>query len=649
MRSNIRSKARRWLAAATLAFGLAACGGGGSGGMLSAPATAPQGCSAATCGNALVTLTDAAGDFASYTVDVSSLQLKKADGTLVEVLPAKTRVNFTQLVNVTEFVTAASIPEGEYLSATMMLDYANAAIYLYTNAGDTQSAQASKVLDSSGATLWSSTPPVPTTSSVTLTVQLDDKNHLFITPGKLARLAFDFNLAVSNSVDLTNPAAPVVTVKPFILASVEPADSKDIRVRGALVSVNVAGGSYTVNIEPFEDENTDRGQVVVHTTVQTTFEIDGTSYTGSAGLTALNADPPGTMTVAFGTLATTDHAFTAARVRSGSSVESNTLDRLHGVVISRSGDLLVVRGATLRMHAEDDSHFVVQDVMLSIGAGTKFSVDGDPEAAPTKFWPSVGSAITAFGKAGTDPSAIPATFAATAGRLRLEPTVLWGTVSAIGIGHVTLKLQAIEGLPVALFNFAGTGTTPAHDSQPSSYVVTTGPQPLVTLTTAAPLRFIGLVQPFGSAPPDFNARRLFDLTATSAVLAATFATGSAAALTANAAGLVLNTADPLLGPLHVIEVGPQQFDLTTLGADVTILAEPTLIVPFAIRTGSGGGMTPLGMAAGVVSLFGSFADFEAALASKLSGGAKVVGVAAVGQYDPVTHTFTASQLAVDLH
>jgi len=641
MVTKILSSLPRWLAPALIALGLVACGGGSSGGSMSGA----QGCSASTCGNAMLTLTDAAGDFASYTVDVVSLKLTKADGTVVETLPTKTRVDFTQLVNVTELLTSATVPQGEYVSATMTLDYSNAAIFVYTDANDTQTVQVAQVVDGSGNTLWSATPPAPTTTTIELTVQLDNKNHLFISPGKLSRLALDFNLAASNGVDMTNPASPVVTVQAFIVASVVPSDTKDIRVRGKLVSVDLTGGTYTVNVEPFDDQDSDRGQVVVHTTDQTAWEIDGTPYAGSAGLNALNAEPAGTLTVAFGTLSKTDHTFTAARVLGGTSVQTSALDRLQGVVISRTGDTLVVRGATEWMHSDDDDHFCSRDVTLSIGDATMFTVAGGPTATPTKLWVSVGSRITAFGKAAKDASGN-RTFDATAGRVRLELTSLWGTVTGTGANSVTLSLQAIEGRPASVFNFAGTGTTSAQDSNPASYVVTTGVLPLSSVGASAPLRFFGFVQPFGSAPPDFNARTLVDFADTSALLDASFGSGgSTAALTASATALTLNVSDPLLGWAHFIKVGPHLIDLKTLSSNVSIVPDSAATGPYAIRTEA-----PMGMGEmDTIETFNAWADFETALATKLGAGAKVQKVVAIGHFDSTTNTFTAAQIALDLN
>ena len=67
-----------------------------------------QGCDAATCGTLMVGLTDADGDFLSYSVDVVSLSLRKADGTIVQALPTRQRVDFAGLVDLTELVTAAA-------------------------------------------------------------------------------------------------------------------------------------------------------------------------------------------------------------------------------------------------------------------------------------------------------------------------------------------------------------------------------------------------------------------------------------------------------------------------------------------------------------------------------------------------------------
>jgi hypothetical protein len=54
----------------------------------------------------VIALTDAEGDFASYTVDVLSLTLTTANGAVVETLPLSTRVDFARYTDLTEFLSA---------------------------------------------------------------------------------------------------------------------------------------------------------------------------------------------------------------------------------------------------------------------------------------------------------------------------------------------------------------------------------------------------------------------------------------------------------------------------------------------------------------------------------------------------------------
>src|SRR5215468_7917379 len=101
-------------------------------------------------GTVNVGLTDAAGDFLSYTVDVTSLSLAKDDGTVVETLPQRTRVDLAQLTDLSEFITAASVPSGTYVSATLDLDYASADIEVDDGTGAAVKAAAANIRDAQG-------------------------------------------------------------------------------------------------------------------------------------------------------------------------------------------------------------------------------------------------------------------------------------------------------------------------------------------------------------------------------------------------------------------------------------------------------------------------------------------------------------------
>ena len=75
-----------------IAFILSACGGSGTGSTTSN--LVPMSCTGTNCGGAQLSLTDAQGDFLTYTVDVASLKLNRIDGTTVETIPMSTKVDF---------------------------------------------------------------------------------------------------------------------------------------------------------------------------------------------------------------------------------------------------------------------------------------------------------------------------------------------------------------------------------------------------------------------------------------------------------------------------------------------------------------------------------------------------------------------------
>jgi hypothetical protein len=118
-----------------IVLALSACGGGsGTGDLTETPVAAScdpsDPATAGECGTLLIGLTDADGDFLSYTVDVLSLELKKADGAVIEVLPNSTRIDFAQYVELTEFVSVATVPPGVYVAGTVRLDYTNAEVFV---------------------------------------------------------------------------------------------------------------------------------------------------------------------------------------------------------------------------------------------------------------------------------------------------------------------------------------------------------------------------------------------------------------------------------------------------------------------------------------------------------------------------------------
>jgi len=567
-------------------------------------------------------LTDAAGDFLSYAVDVTSLTLTKADGTAVQTLPQRTRIDFSQLVDLTEFVTGATIPSGTYVSATLQLDYSGADIEVDSGTGSPVKVPPANIRDNRGN-------PVTTMS---MTVKLDNARQLVIAPLVPSLLDLDFNLAASNLVDMSTPASPVVTVNPLLVADVNPDGPKPHRIRGPLDSVDPQAGSFTLILRPFNLLQGDHGRLTFLTDNNTIFEIDRTGYAGSAGLTALAAKPRLTATVAIGTLDLAARRFTATEVLAGSSVPFGTSDALTGNVIARSGNVLTVKGAEL---VRSSGTLIFGDtVAVTVGSGTKVVGQGaGMVGVPLGFNSiSVGQRVTVLGTL-TGPAAMDA----TAGLARLLVTQVNGTVNGVAGSTVAMTLARIDGRPIGLFNFTGTGTAPGTDANPNSYQVAAGALSLAGISTGTPLRVRGFVQPFGqaTASDDFHAITLIDTSNAPATLvvgwplleATPFSSYATGGMTVNLTGA---------GLLHDIFRGGVDTQLLLSDAPIVNAADPAR------------GLFVIGID-GTVQVYTQLSTYQTALQADLAAGRKARGfVAFGGPYVDATKTLTAGAMAAAL-
>ena len=607
---------RKWLGLplAALGLALAGCGGGSN-----EPGNVAQSCDASTCGTVYIGLTDADGDFLSYTVDVVSLTLRKANGAIVETLPVATRVDFAQLVDLSEFVTAATIPNGAYVEGRIRLDYSNADVTVEVGGVP----RAARVVDAAGQPL----------GIVDLDIRLDNRNHVIIAPGRPAFLQLDFDLAASHTVDITT--TPVTAVaEPFIVASVEPVDEKELRVRGPLVSVDTAASSYVIDVRPFHHMTARLGELTVKTTADTAFEIDGTAYAGADGLAVLAQSSAGTPTVAFGTLTLATREFTAERVHAGTSVEGPRFDVVWGNVTARDGDTLTVRGGTL-IRRSGSVTFMRDDITLLVGPDTRVTRDGQRGNDLKADVISVGQRIHAFGELSESNGAL--TLDATAGRVRLHLTRLSGSVVSANPGALTLDLFSIDGRRPAIFDFSGTGTAPANDADPASYEIATGALNLSRLMNGSPARVFGFVTPFGLAPPDFEGRTVVDFQDVAATLFLGWGLQGTSApfLSLGADGLVIDNDNADIGARHFIAIGPQIIDITALASSPTIAPADDRAL-YAIGEPRR------------IEVFSEFARFAEALSTKLAGGQKALAMSAHGHYDAGSTTLTANYVSVSL-
>ncbi len=589
-----------WLLGALLlvtGFALNACsGGGGSGSATSSDS-----------GTVLIGLTDADGDFLSYAVDVTALTLTRADGAVVNALPVKTRVDFAQYTDLTEFLNAATIPSGVYTHVDMTLDYTNADIRVAS--GD--NALAVTPQDASGN-------PVTT---MTLQVRLDDHRPLAVRPGIPANLTLDFDLQATNTVDLN---AATVTVAPVLVADVDPANPKPHRVRGPLAKVDPAADEFVVALRPFHLLLGDFGRLTVKTDSNTMYEIDRVSYQGAAGLTQLATEPRATATVAVGNFDPATHTFLATEVYAGSSVAFGTSDAVTGSVIKRSGNTLTVRGASLAR--ADGSLSFNDDVTVTLDPGTK--VTRQLGGTVTADDISVGSRIKAFGTLSGS------TLDTTNGLVRIVLSSVAGTVNRIDPSLVTVDLQTLNGRPVSLYDFGGTGQGGA-DSNPAAYRIATGSLDLGGLATSDPVRVRGFVVSYGQAlTHDYDAQTLIDLSGAPGWLAIHWTTAVANPFTSlTDQAMVTDIGGSVL---HDVFQRGVATDLTTLSASPTVAPsgdDPSLYVIVRDHT---------------IKLYGSFADFSNALTAELAAAHPVLGVGARGSWDPNAVTVTGRFAVVKL-
>lgn len=617
--SALFSVLRGWAVAPLVAIvlSLTGCGGGGGsgGGVIST-----GGGSGSESGDVMIALTDADGDFLSYTVDVLSLTLKKANGAVVETLPSTTRVDFAQLVDLTEFLSSASIPKGDYVEGSIRLDYSHADVTVEVGGQP----KAASVVDENGQPL----------GVVDLQIVLDNANHVVVAPGRPAFLQLDFDLAATHTVDTTT--TPVkATARPLIVATVEPVDEKELHVRGPLVSVDTVNSTYTIDVRPFLHRTARFGKLKVHTTADTAYEIDGTQYTGAAGLTALSQVAAGTSTAAFGTLNLNERTFTAARVHAGTSEPGDRFDVLWGNVTARQGNTLTVRGATL-IRRDGSVSFVRDSIKLLVGVSTRVLRDGERDLLLDAGDISIGQRINAFGQASEDAQG-KITLDAGAGRVRLQLTHLLGMVKATVPGMITLDLDSIDGRRVSAFDFSGTGMSAGLNSDPDSYDVATGSLDLNRFPINAPTRVFGFVTPFGAAPPDFQGRTLVDFANVRASLDIGWGLHGTATpfISADNTGIAIDNHNTSIGLRHFIWIGPEAIDLTTLAGYPRITPAGSHGL-YAIGSGRR------------VDVFADFTAFVAALNQKLSGGSKALSMTARGAYDTASATLSAGEIHVNL-
>lgn len=596
---------------------------------------------------AWITLTDEPGDFTSYIVVVDSVVLTGKYYGPITAIATPELMDLTKLANYSEMWASAPIPVDTYVSATITLDFTDAQIFVQVNGVPVQAT----VVDSTGAAV--------TTMEVLVT--LDPNNPLIFqqtyASTNALRLAFDYDLAASSTVNLTT-SPPTVTVNPYITASTAAPDSKLIRVRGPLVNSSVNIGSFSTYIRPFFDEVNALGTLTVFNSASTVYTLGGVTYVGTPGVNALSQSSAGaTMTAAYCTFeptATLYAGITAGKFNStyviaGSTLEDFYTDGMEGDVIARSGNVLTLRGATLFANAAQAVQYQALDSLVQLGTGTLVTADGVATLGPLNYNSvSVGQHITVRGLYSVSSTGVvtidsTGTSDTNTGSVRLQSTELWGSLTSSASGSLLMNVQSIQDWPVSNYNFTGNGaTTPT----PASFVVNTGSLSLPA--GAGDLLWVdGFTSPFGSAPPDFIAEAINAAPTVPASMVVTWnaTTGTTAPFASlTDSGLSINLANAALVS-GTIRLGADSIDMTTLSATPEIL--PLLAPP------PPAGLPPVylplfgigSFATGILS-FNGYPAYVTQLGTTLSALTAVTKLTARGTYNPGTNIFTASSIDV---
>lgn len=611
------------LAAALLT--LSACGDGG-GAILTPPDDddnpPPAACTATTCGEVRVALTDGDGDFLSYAVDLVSIRLEKANGDDAEVLPTRQRVDFATLADVSEFLAAQDIPNGTYERAVVRLDYTDAEVAVEVDGAPTPA----EVVDASADAL----------GVVDLEITFDDANPLVVASGTPALLQLDFDLEASHAVVLgTTPVT--VTAAPFLVAAIEPRDDREFRARGPLVSVDESDDSLVLDLRPFDHATAENGEFTIRMTADTACEVGGDELAGDdciAALADLPADAPIDARGAYDLAART---FTATRLLAAGSVAGAEADTVIGVVAARNFDDLTLRGGTV-VRQGGGAAYAQGDIKVTLDSSTEVRRDGG--SGPTALdidAISVGQRIQAFGDASASDFNPTLDARGRRNRVRLYDTHLTGFVVGATRGELRLDLVSIDGRDPQFFDFDRTGTSLITEANPHDYQLDTGTIDLGDFDDGEGAEALGIVAPFGSAPPDFEATRVTAFEELRALLGVGWGfDGTTAPFTSmGQAGFVIDIRNLDLGERHFLEIGPRVFDITRdLPAPIRVEPPDDDAGLFAIASGL------------EVEVFGDFGDFVTRVNSRLANGDAMRSFTARGTFDTDRTVLEADYVAI---
>ncbi len=160
------------------------------------------------------------------------------------------------------------------------------------------------------------------------------------------------------------------------------------------------------------------------------------------------------------------------------------------------------------------------------------------------------------------------------------------------------------------------------------------------LSAGTPAQFTGFVTPFGTAPPDFNAITTVNYANTSAQLWLGWGWQSGYAMpfsTLTGTGLLISPSALKASNVHVIRIGFETIDPSTLAGGLQLVPDPAATNPQFI-VGH--------LQSWKVDNYSTFGDFTAALMMDLTGSTAVLQLGARGPYATATGIMHVDDMAV---
>ena len=276
----------------------------------------------------------------------------------------------------------------------------------------------------------------------------------------------------------------------------------------------------------------------------------------------------------------------------------------------------------------DGNRLLDDSLTISIADSTMVTVQGSELAEGTLADISVGSKIRAIGERSGD-----ASFDASEGKIRVVRNNVTGQV--VSASPLVLDMHRLSGLNAEAFDFTGTGADVGSDADASAYEIDTTTLPLASVDIGDPIKVRGLVSAFGSAPEDFDALSLVDISAIKSHLVVHYGRqGSDTAIAVlTDSQLTLDLTDAT-GRHHIVSAG--------VPVDLTSFETMPQLAP-----GGETGVFALTQR-GRVEIFSTFAEFSTALSEALADGQLVTHVNAHGEFDQDTLQLMTTRMRIGL-